>query len=254
MAGLALVTACVWSDPVEVKHIEGTVHGFLVLRSMDGKTLASGDLTQVVQGNHLVTHLAFRFKDGSSDEETTVWSQHGNFELLSDEHVQKGPAFPHPMAVSIDVPHGLVTVRATDNGKEKVETSHTDLPADLANGLLMTLLKNIRPEAGEVKVSYVAATPKVRIVRLAIKPDAEESFSTAGAGRKAKHYVIKVEIGGLAGVAAPLVGKQPRDIHMWVLGGNAPAFVRMEGQFYEGGPIWSVELTSPVWPSNTGAQ
>jgi len=44
-----------------------------------------------------------------------------------------------------------------------------------------------------------------------------------------------------------MVGKQPSDIHVWVLGGEAPAFVREEGQFYEGGPIWRIELTAPVF-------
>jgi len=248
VAGLALISILGWGDPVTVHHVEGTVHGFLVLRSMEGKTLASGDLTQVGKGDQIVTRLVFRFKDGSLDDETTTWSQHGSFRLVSDEHVQKGPSFPHPMDVSIDVPHDTVTVHSTDGGKEKTETRHVDLPPDVANGLLMMLLKNVAPDAGELKVSYVAATPKARVVKLAIRPEGEESFSTAGSGHKATHYVIKVEIGGVAGAVAPLVGKQPKDIHMWILGGNAPAFVRMEGQFYEGGPMWSVELTDPVWP------
>ena len=248
LASLALLPVWAWPDPVAVRHVEGTIHGFLALRSMEGKTLAAGDLTQVVKGAQLVTHLVFRFKDGSIDDETTTYSQRGNFRLLRDEHVQKGPSFPHPMVVSIDVSHGMVAVRTTESGKEKVETNHFELPPDLANGLLMTLLKNLGPGEVESKLPYVVATPKPRLVKLVIRTEAEENFSTAETVRKATHYVIKVEIGGLAGVAAPLVGKQPKDIHMWILGGNAPAFVRMEGQFYEGGPVWTVELTSPVWP------
>lgn len=42
---------------------------------------------------------------------------------------------------------------------------------------------------------------------------------------------------------------EPSDIHVWILGGEAPAFVKEEGQFYEGGPIWRVELTSPTFPA-----
>lgn len=38
------------AEPVAVRHMEGTVHGFLVLRTMEGKTLAAGDLTQVARG------------------------------------------------------------------------------------------------------------------------------------------------------------------------------------------------------------
>ena len=70
------------AEPVAVRHREGTVHGFLVLRNTEGKTLASGTLEQVVQGNRLVSKRTFRFKDGSVDEETTVFSQRGKFRLL----------------------------------------------------------------------------------------------------------------------------------------------------------------------------
>jgi len=99
----------------------------------------------------------------------------------------------------------------------------------------------------------VAATPKPRLVKLVVTPRGEEPFSIGGSRRKAIHYVIKVEIGGVAGVVAPLLGKQPPDIHVWILGGEAPAFVKSEGPLYLGGPIWRIELTSPVWPQVTSA-
>ena len=62
------------------------------------------------------------------------------------------------------------------------------------------------------------------------------------------HYAVKVEIGGVAGLVAPLVGKQPPETHVWILEGEAPAFVKFEGPLYEGGPIWRIELTHPTWP------
>ena len=58
------------------------------------------------------------------------------------------------------------------------------------------------------------------------------------------HYVVKVEIGGVTGFLARLMGKQPGDTHIWVLGGEAPAFVKAEGPFYAGGPIWRIQLAS----------
>jgi hypothetical protein len=234
------------AEPVAVRHMEGTVHGFLILRTMDGKTLAAGDLVQTVQGERLVSNLVFRFKDGSVDDETTVFSQRRNFRLLSDHHVQKGPSFPHPMDVLIDASVGVVTVRSTDNGKEKVETDHLDLPPDLANGLLLNILKNV-PTDTATRVSYLVATPKPRLVKLAISPQGEETFSAAGARYRATRYAVKVELGELTGVVARLTGRQPEDAHFWILGGKAPAFVQMEGQLYQGGPVWTIELTSPVW-------
>jgi len=89
-----------------VRHVEGTVHGFLALRSKEGRVLAVGDLFEVVRGARVTSRLLFRFKDGSVDDETPVFSQRGTFQLITDHHVQKGPSFPHPMDLSIDVRRG----------------------------------------------------------------------------------------------------------------------------------------------------
>src|SRR6266550_1093877 len=91
------------------------------------------------------------------DDEITIFSQRDHFRLLSSHHVQKGPAFPHPMDVSIDGSTGEVRVRSTENGKDKVQTKHLDLPPDLANGLILTILKNIRPDTPETKLSRFSA-------------------------------------------------------------------------------------------------
>src|SRR2546427_6100059 len=107
--------------PVAVRHTEGLVHGFLVLRTLEGAILADGDLIQVARGDRVTSRLVFRFKDGSVHDETAVFSQRRSFRLLSDHLVQKGPAFRHPMEVSIDNSTGQVTVSYTDDdGKEKV--------------------------------------------------------------------------------------------------------------------------------------
>jgi len=246
--GAALLrTSTASSEPVAVRHLEGLVHGFLSLRSPEGKTLASGDLIQRATGDRVTTRLVFRFKDGSIHDETAVFSQRGHFLLLSDHLVQKGPAFERAIDMTIDRQSGQVTVRYTDEGKEKSEVERLELPPDLANGLIITLLKNVRRGAIPKSVSFVAATPKPRLVKLEITVGGAESFSVAGSPRKATHYVLKVDIGGLSGLVAPLVGKQPPDSHVWILEGEAPAFVKSEAFLYMGGPIWRTDLVSPIW-------
>jgi hypothetical protein len=94
----------------------------------------------------------------------------------------------------------------------------------------------------------VAPASKPRLVHIVIGSDGEDLLSIGGIRHKATNYRIRIELGGIAGVVAPIIGKQPSDIHVWVLGGAAPAFVKEEGQFYEGGPIWRIELVSPVFP------
>src|SRR5436190_20255885 len=108
------------AEPIPVRHVEGTEHGFLALRTKEGRVLAVGDLFQVVHGDRVTSRLLFRFKDGSVDDETTVFSQRGTFQLITDHHVQKGPSFPQSMDLSIDVGRREVTVRSTGkDGKEE---------------------------------------------------------------------------------------------------------------------------------------
>ena len=235
------------AEPVAVRYPEGLLHGFLTLRTLDGRTIADGDLSQVASGAQVTSRLTFHFRDGSLYDETAVFTQRDQFRLVSYRLVQKGKSFPRPLEMSIDGGSGQVQVRYTDDeGETKTESERMELPPDLANGLIQTLLKNVRGQA--VSFSYLAATPKPRLVKLEITAGPPARFSTGQRGRTATHYVMKVEIGGLSGLLAPLVGKQPPDSHVWILGGDAPAFVKAEQAFYVGGPIWRVELASPTWP------
>ncbi len=245
-----LLSPLAFPAPVAVRHIEGLVHGFLLLSAIDGTPLAQGDMVQFSANDRVTNHLVFHFKDGSLHDETAVFSQHGSFRLLTYHLIQKGATFGHYSDLSFDTASGNVTVHYSErDGKEKVATDRMELPPDIANGLTLTLLKNLSPGGPSTAVSMIATTPKPRLVKLAISPQGEEPFTTSGAKRTATHYVIKVEIGGLEGKVAGLLGKQPPDIHVWVLGGEAPAFVKMEGPLFYGGPIWRIELVSPVWPN-----
>lgn len=236
---------------VAVRHKEGLVHGFLTLRTLQGELIADGDLIQNTQGDRVTSRLVFHFKDGSLHDETAVFSQRGRFRLLSDHLIQKGPSFEQPMDVMIDCSKGQVTVRYTQERLEKTAQEHIPLPSDLANGVILTLLKNISPDAAETRVSYLALTPKPRVVKLAIKPQGEEKFSTGDERRKAIHYIVHVDLGGLAGGLAKLLGKQPADTHVWILEGEAPVLVKSEGPLALGGPSWRIELASPVWPAGS---
>ena len=237
------------AESVTVRHPEGVVRGFLVLRALDGAVLANGDLIQFVRGGRVTSRLVFHFRDGSLQDETAVYTERGRFQLVSDHLVQRGPSFPHPVEVSIDAASGRVTVRHRDEGREQVIEEQMELPSDLANGMTLTLVKNIAPELLSTTVTMVVATPKPRLVKLVITRAGDEPFSVGRASYKAARFNVKVEIGGIAGLIAPLLGKQPKDASVWILGGDAPGFVRSESQFYQGGPLWRIELAAPDYPA-----
>src|SRR3989475_4272494 len=252
---LALLLACLatfhaiplTADQVPVRHMEGLMHGFLALRTLNGKRLADGEMTQIAEGERVTSRLIFRFKDGSVYDDTTIFSQRGAFRLLSDHLVQRGPSFKQPMETSVEASSGQVTVRYKDqDGGEKILKERRDLPSDVANGLLFTLVKHIQPNVPQTTVSMVATTPKPRVVKLEILPEGEKAIASGNIKHKTVRYVVKVKIGGVAGLVAPLLGKQPPDMHVWVLTGDAPAFVKLEGPLYNGGPVWRIELATPA--------
>jgi hypothetical protein len=227
---------------------EGFARGFLALKSLDGKTLADGEQTQTVHGNQVTTRTVFRFKDGSIQDETTIFSPQPNLQLVSDHVIQKGPSFKESIDISV-AGSGQISGKSADHdGKEKVIKDHMELPPNVANGIVVTLLKNLPSDTTSITVPFVATTSKPRLIELEISLVGEDSFAVGAVSRrKAKHYVIKAKIGGISGVVAPMVGKQPEDTHLWILEGDAPAFVRSEGPLYQGGPVWITEATAPRW-------
>ena len=202
-----------------------------------------------MHGDQVTVHLVFHFKDGSLDEETTEFTQHGTFRLVDDHHIQKGPFFPRPTDVTIDVAHGLVTVRsANKDGKTNVDTQHMSLPADLYNGMLATIVKNVPSNVPETRISMLVLAPKPRLVKLSISPSGEDGFSVAGMQRKARTYIAKIELGGVAGVIAPLIGKAPPELRFWILPGEVPIALREEAPLFDGSPLLTFWMASPVWP------
>src|SRR4051812_41675232 len=226
-----LLIASSLAESIPVRHTEGDAFGFLALRDTTGKTLAYGELKQVLQGSDglVMEDLRFVFKDGSSYREITKFTQKGEFHLVSDQVVQKGPSFKQQSDSLLDTASGNITVKTTESGKEKTTTQHLDIPADVANGLLMTITKNLDPSAAETTLSFVAVSDKPRIVKLKISPGPERTFRVGLLKHHAQHYVIKTEIQGVAGVIAPVVGKQPPEIHIWIVKSAAPLFLKFEG-------------------------
>ena len=231
---------------LKLRYRTGSEHGFVILRDTAGAILGSGELTQVPSRHRITLHVVLHFRDGSIDDETTLYSQGETIRLISDRHIQNGKSFPHPCDVMIDVPGQQVSFRDLSKSTEEAKTEHMDLPPDLANGVLMPLIQNMQANT-PIEVSYIGLSPKPRLVKLAIAKGGEDHFTVGGRSYKAAKYDVKVHIGGVAGVVAPIIGKQPPDTHVWVTESRVPAVIRLDSALYTEGPIWSVQFASPVW-------
>jgi len=242
------------AEVIAVEHTEGMFRGFLRLKSADGKIVARGDATQTSHDGKVTTQTVFHYKDGSIHDETAVFTQNKTFQLLTYHLIQKGPTFPQQMDFSFDTTTGNVTVKYQDKDK-KPETieQKMELPPDLANGMVATLLKNIPRVTTLSTVSMLVTTPKPFLIKLKLSRGGETTFTADGPPQPASRFDVHVDIGGLIGVVVKLIGKQPPDTHVWMVEGKIPGVIGSEGPLYPDGPIWRVELASPVWPKTVDA-
>jgi hypothetical protein len=123
---------------VTVRFWESAAHGFLVLRNDQGGAIAHGELVQAPHREGMQSRLAFRFADGSLQEETDA-------------------------------------------------------------------------------------------VRTAVR------------------YVVTMDLVGVTGSIATVLGKDPPDMRFWISTADAPTFPRFEGSMFLKGPRWRIELAAPRW-------
>jgi hypothetical protein len=231
------------AEPILVRHTQHQTHRFMVARSEAGKIIASCEFSQVVQGDEVTMRLTYKFVDGSIDDETTTYRQQGTFRLVRNHHVQRGPFFVKPVDFTVEAATGLATSRTADkNGNIHVDSHRIDLPDDLANGFVGTLLLNAQEDTTPFRVGILAPIGSGRLIRILISPEGVQPFHTTGQTLKASVFRIHPELGGVVGVIAHLIGLQPKDVMVWVLEGEEPAVVRIVGQLGGYGPVVSSEL------------
>jgi len=253
---LVLMTALLWqrplaAAPVPVRFVEGSLHGFLVLSTPKQVLLASGDLLQVARDGEIKSRLVFRFKDGSVFDETVVFTQRNVFTMQSYHLVQRGPVFPEDTEISLERTSGKYRVKtwARKDGREKVRDGTLEMPPDVSNGMVLTLVKNLSAGAGET-VHMVAFTPAPKLIKLQMTPADSQKIVVGGSDKTATHYVLKPILGIWLKLFASLLGRTPPDNHAWIVTADVPAFVKFEGPLYMNGPVWRIELTSPLWRSD----
>jgi hypothetical protein len=239
--GVAPATAR--AAPVTVRFAETVTHGFLVLRAEGGDTLAHGELNQVVGGDRVDSHLVFRFKDGSVYDETVTFSQRRVFRLLSYRLVQRGPTFPEASEVAFSRNTGHYTARL---GNDKPAEGRLTVPEDAHNGMTGVLLRNL-PPGTSANGRLVAFTPKPQMLDTTLREDGEDRYFFGPQSGTATRYLVKLEVPGVKGVVADILGKSPPDNRYWFTKTATRGFLKFEGAMFLKGPTWRIELGAPRW-------
>ena len=229
--------------PVAVRFPESASHGFLVLRGANGDVIAHGEFVQAPKGQRIESRLTFRFKDGSLWDETVTFTQQRVFRLMTYHHVQRGRSFSAATDVAFDRDTGRYRARV---GDDKPTEDRIELPEDLHNGITGTLLKNLAPGASAAG-HMLAFTPKPYRLDTTLRAEGKDKFFAGDVARTATRYLLKMELRGVTGVVASILGKDPPQVRYWISTGAAPGFVKFEGPMFLNGPRWRVELTGPRW-------
>jgi hypothetical protein len=228
--------------PVSVRLPEGPTRAFLNIRSVDGRRIGHGELVQTVRGDQIDNRLVLRFDDGSMYDETTTFSQHGTFRLEAYRLSQRGPSFPGAeIAFDRKSGHYQAKVREQMGAREARASGDFAMPADLYNGMTLTLMKNLPPGRG-ASVQLVVFTPEPRLLRMEIRAEGEDRIVFAGDPKLATRLLVDLAIGGVSGVIASLIGKTPPAVRYWLVPGPVPAFARFEGAMFLNGPVWRVDM------------
>lgn len=249
---MMVIAAAVYSlaeaAPIAVQFREGVTHGFLLVRSLAGETVGQGEVTQVAkEGDLIESRLVFNFKDGSLHDEKVAFSQQQVFTLISYRLVQHGPSFPEQIDVAFDRGSGeyMVRSKAEGNGKEEV-AGVFDLPKDVYNGMIITVLLNL-PQGASETVNVLAFTPSPEIIKLELSPGREDIVYVSDLSRKALQYEFKPDIGMIQEFPGKAFGKLPAQFHYhcWILADKVPGFLQFQGPLQLMGPILRIALVSP---------
>src|SRR5262249_51826913 len=189
----------------------GSVRALLGLGPPGGEPVASGELRQRPTGGLVESQLVFQFKDGSVYDERATFSQRGVFRLEAYRLVQRGPAFP-TTDVAFDRKSRQYEARWQEKkgDAEKTASGPLEMPPDLYNGMALVLLKNLAGASASAQMAVF--TPKPRLVKMTLGPEAEVTVHAGDAPKKAVRYLVKLELGGVTGLVASLVGKEPPDL------------------------------------------
>ena len=218
LLGLMMALLCPWplaAAPVAVRFVEGVTRGFLLLRTIDGGLIASGDLIQVARGGQVESRMVFRFKDGSLFDETVVFTQRRVFVMQSYHLVQRGPAFAEDTEISLQRPSGKyhVKTKSHKDGKEEAIDGTLELPSDVYNGMVITAAKNL-PKGAGATVHLVAFTPKPLLIELELSTSGRAQDDGRSSAQGRDPLFAQASSGALARAlrqaAWPHAGGQPR--------------------------------------------
>ena len=236
-----LLAASVSAPGIPTRWPEGTLRGFPIVRAMDGRAIADGALTQVIEEGKLRAEGTYEFRDGRQIREVTLFEQHPRLRQLSwSWEERRGGELLRSYAV--DLTTGQATVRKRNGDSWDTWDDHLDGTAGAYVGVgFMYAIKNLteRLDNGEkIELTAVVFTAKPRTVTVTVSRDQLGELTMAGRKLPAERYVIHPEVPWIA----RLFVKAP-DQYLWFYRPSPPMFLRADIPLAEpSDPMIRIEL------------
>src|SRR5439155_1347423 len=113
-------------------------------------------------------------------------------------------------------------------GDDKPTEDSIELPENLHHVITGNILKNLAPGASAAG-HMLAFTPKPYRLDTTLRAEGKDKFFAGDVARTATRYLLKMELRGVTGVVASILGKDPPQVRYWSSTGAAPGFGRVEG-------------------------
>jgi hypothetical protein len=234
------------AGPAAATPLEGVAHTLLELRGPAGARIATGELAQWPEGERVTAQTRFRFGDGSTHEETAVFVAAPRPRLESYALRQAGPRFGGELEARFDRTSGRHSWRRTATGREPESgAGEIEIPDDAANGILFQALRHALMNGEEPSVSWVVFRPAPMVLRFGVTREAGAPVVVLGEERPTVHYVMRPALPFPLNWGATLAGVEPPELHVWMLPGPAPSFLRFAGPLMAGGPAWTIAPMAP---------
>lgn len=217
--------------PVQ-RDLEGTAHGFPVMRDRSGKRLADGEFTQWLEGDRLHLRIRYDFAPDRWVEETSVIRQEPQLVQESWSWMEVRGGTLH-RKFDVDFLAGTATAEKTHGGETRRWSERVDVePGRAFAGAAWALaIRSLRERLlrGEViELQTVGFTPAPKSAKVEISHQGLDQVPMSGRSLAGDRFLIHPLI---PWIAKPFVDVP--DSRLWLTNPPPAAFLRFEGPFAE---------------------
>ncbi|WP_242370588.1 MULTISPECIES: hypothetical protein [Anaeromyxobacter] len=224
-AALLLLALASPATAVEVRSPPGALHGFPSMSDARGAVVADGELSQERRGDRLVVHARWVFRDGRRAEETDTFRVGAELEQERFAWIEtlRGE---EQRRFEVDFATGEARSVVRRGDRMERERAKLDLPAGRSfagYGTALAASQLPLEPGGASELTFVAFTPKPRVVTLVVRDDGPEDIPAAERRIACDRFTLhpKLPLPLRPFVHAP-------DAHLWFTRRAPRALVRAE--------------------------